>query len=240
MTTHLDPTLQTALAADGPLVFFALQIIYPGFTLQLLDGPGVVTFGGMTFTGADSTYGTLVVPEAFTDGVSAEAPHLTFQIMPPSNTAAVALAASAAQGSPVSLWFGAINRATGAPAGTPYLAWFGALDIGTLVVDRGSRAVKIDCESAWDRFFDVDEGILLTDASHQAFWPGELGLEYVTEVQAQLPWGQDAPRPIVVHDVIGGSPDYSNRPDYGGGGGYGGYGGYGGGGGGGYNWPYAF
>lgn len=228
MTTHLDPTLQTALVADGPLIFFAVEIVYPTFTVRLCDGSGQVTIGGNVFVGADDIYGVLVGPDPFQDGVSAEAPHLTFQIQPPSNTAAAALCDGAAQGSPVSLWFGALDRATGLPIGATQLMWAGALDVPTLVADKNVRIVKIDAESSWDRFFDLDEGILLTNASHQAFWPGELGLEYVTEVQAQLPWGSDAPRPIVVTDVIGGNPDYTNSAGgaAGGGGGSGGGGGY--------------
>jgi len=223
MTTHLDSTLQTALGADGPLVFFAIEMLYPSFSLRLVDGAGTVDIGGNTFVGLDPVYGSLIGPDAWGDGVAAEAPHLTLQLQPPSNTAAVALCDPAAQGSQVTLWFGALDRVTGLPIGTPYVLWIGDLDVPTLVADRGTRVVKIDAASGWDRFFDVDEGILLTNASHQAFWPGELGLEYITEVQAQIPWGQDAPRPVVVHDVINGSPAYSNV--YGGGaaGGYGGF-----------------
>jgi len=210
VTTHLDPTLQTALTADNPLVFFAIEVLYPAFALRLVDGAGTVVLNGNTFVGFDPTYGSMVGPDSWQDGVAAEAPHLTFQIQPPTNTAAAALCNPAAQGSQVSLWFGALNRATGQPIGAPYAAWVGDLDVPTLVADKGSRIVKIDAESAWDRFFDVDEGLLLTNASHQAFWPGELGLEYVTEIQAQIPWGQDIARPVVVTDVINGTPDYTN------------------------------
>lgn len=217
MSTHLDSTLQAALAADSPLVFFAIEILFPAFSLRLVDGAGTIALNGNVFVGRDSTYGALVGPDTWQDGVAAEAPHLTFQIQPPSNTAAAALCNPAAQGSRVSLWFGAINRATGAPIGTSYPMWIGNLDVPTLVADRGQRIVKMDCESSWDRFFDVDEGLLLTNASHQAFWPGELGLEYVTNVQAQIPWGADSPRPVVVTDVPNGSPSYTNS--YGGGGG---------------------
>ena len=209
-TTHLDPTLQTALGADSPLVFFAIEAVYPTHTLRLVDGAGTVDIGGNTFLGFDPVYGSLVGPDTWGDGVAAEAPHLTFQIQPPTNVAAASLCDPAAQGGQVSLWFGALDRVTGLPIGTPYAMWIGDLDVPTLVADRGTRVVKVDAESSWDRFFDVDEGILLTNASHQAFWPGELGLKYITEVQAQIPWGQDAPRPVVVHDVINGSPDYSN------------------------------
>ena len=210
MTTHLDATLQAGLAVDSPLVFFAVEVLYPTFALRLLDGAGMLTLNGNVFVGADPVYGSLVGPDTWQDGVAAEAPHLTFQIQPPTNVAAAQLCNPLAQGSQVSCWFGAINRVTGLPIGASYPMWIGDLDVPTLVADRGSRIVKIDAESAWDRFFDIDEGLLLTNASHQAFWPGELGLEYVTEIQAQIPWGQDIARPVVVTDVINGTPDFTN------------------------------
>lgn len=203
--------LATALQADSPLMFFAVEVIYPTFALRLLDGPGVTTIGGNTFTGLDPTWGALAGPEAFADGVAAEAPHLVFQIQAPTNAAAANLCDPAAQGSVVNLYLGAMNRATGQPVSSPYLMWTGSLDTMTLQVDRGARTVKLDAESSWDRFFDTDEGLLLDNSTHQALWPGELGCEYVTYVQVQLPWGADAPRPIVVKDVIGGqSPGTSS------------------------------
>lgn len=206
----LSSGLATALAADSPLAFFAVEVLLPSYALRLVDGAGAVSINGNVFVGLDTTYGALVGPDPWQDGVSAEAPHLTFSIQVPTNLAAAQLCSPAGQGSQVSLWFGAVNRATGLAVASPYLAWLGDLDTASLMVDRGTRVVKFDCESSWDRFFDTDEGILLDDATHQALWPGELGLEYITEVQAQLPWGADAVRPIMVKDVIGGSPDYTN------------------------------
>lgn len=211
----LSPGLATALAAEAPLTFFALEILLPGEALRLLDGSGDLIVNGNEYLGLDPTYGALVGPDAFQDGSSAEAPHLTFQIMAPTNAAAAAICSPAAQGSAVSLWFGAVNRITGGVIADPILLWQGDLDTTAWTVDRGQRAVRCDCESIWDRFFDTDEGILLDNATHQSIWPGELGLEYVTQVQMQLPWGADTARPIVVHDVINGSPSYSNS--YGGG-----------------------
>jgi hypothetical protein len=218
----MDPTMQASLQGDNPLVAWAVEIDYPTFTLRLVDGAGQITINGHTFLGVDPTYGTLNGPDTWEDGTAAEAPHLTFQILPPTNTAAAALASATAQGSPVSLWFASINRATGAVIGTPYLLWTGDIDVPTLLIGKNTRVVKIDAESAWDRFFDVDEGLLLTNACHQSFWPGELGLEYVTEVQAQIPWGQDIARPVVVTDVINGTPDYTNGVTGGAAGGVGG------------------
>jgi hypothetical protein len=212
----LSTGLASALQGDAPLIFFALEVLLPGYALRLVDGAGQVTIGGNTFLGLDPIYGALVGPDPWNDGVSAEAVHMTFQVQVPSNTAAAGLCSPAAQGAPVTLWFGAVDRATGLVIADPYVLWTGDLDTMTLASDRNTRAVKFDAESAWDRFFDTDEGILLDNATHQNLWPGELGLEFVTMVQVQLPWGADAPRPIVVTDVLGGSP-------IGAGGGIGGY-----------------
>lgn len=200
MATHMDATLQTGLQADSPLVFFAVEILFPGFNLRLLDGPGTLTINSNTFVGLDATYGTLMLPENFTDGIAAEAPHLVLGIFPPTNTASAAICEPSTQGSQVSMWFGAVNRSTGALIGTPYLCWKGQLDTAVGTFDRNQRFVKIDAESSWDRLFDQDEGILLDNATHQMIWPGELGLEYITNVQYQIPWGLDGPRPNVVAD----------------------------------------
>jgi len=202
----LPTGLTTALGADSPLIFFAVEIIFPTFNLRLLDGPAVLSLNGNTFVGLDATYGALAGPEAWSDGVSSEAPHVMFQIQPPTTGAAASLCNPAYQGSVVNIWFGAVNRATGATVSAPYLAWSGFVDTMTLAIDRNARVVKVDAESTWDRFFDTDEGILLDNSTHQSIWPGELGLEFVTYVQQQVPWGSDAPRPIVVSDTLGGQP----------------------------------
>ncbi len=220
MTTHLDPSMQAALTADAPLLAYCVEIDFPGFTVRLTDGPVDLEVNGNLFLGQDPTYGFLASLDAVEDGMGASAPHLTLQIHPPSNTAAAAMSGAGVQAAPVTCWIVAVSRATGAPIGAAYEWFSGDIDIATILVDRNLRAVKLDCESAWDRFFDVDEGLLLTNACHQAFWPGELGLEYVTEIQAQIPWGQDVPRPVVVTDVIGGNPDYTNLPQGGAGGGF--------------------
>jgi hypothetical protein len=209
-STHLDPTLQAALAADSPLVFYALELLLPSGPVRLLDGSGQITLFGNTFVGADPAWGAMMAMDAMQDGVATEAPHLVAHIQVPSLTAATFMANANTQGSQVTAWMGALNRVTGQPQGQPYTIFLGYVSTAALLVDKNSRVVKFDVESLWDRFFDVDEGILLTNSSHQDFWPGELGLEYVTQVQMQIPWGTDLPRPILVHDVPNGSPTYSN------------------------------
>lgn len=198
----LDATFKAALEGQAPLIFYAVEIILdtdsPGSTIRLLDGAGFCTFSSKTFTGRDSTFGTLEFQEALTDGIGDEVPHVTFAIHPPTITAAIRLASPAAQGRAVSVWMGAMDPATGLVIGSPDLMFTGEIDVPTLKIGEGTRSVEIDCCSIWERLFETDEGLGLTNASHQSIWPGELGFEMVTELDRQVPWGADAPRPGIV------------------------------------------
>ena len=206
----MDAALKAALQADAPTIFYAVELLLPSsVTIRLLDGPGALTISGNVFTGRDATYGVLGGIMSVTDGMGDEAPHLTFEIHPPSNAAAATLAAQAAQGSAVSLWMGAVNTATGAVIGAPDLIFSGQIDVPTLMVAEGTRSVSFDCASIFERFFEGDEGLEMSNASHQSIWPGETGFDMVTNVARQLPWGSDAPRPSSVTSPIGSTPSWA-------------------------------
>lgn len=202
--TSLSAGLETALEGVEALLFIAVEIVLPGHTIRLLDGAGTVTFDGKTFTGQDATFGTLGGIETFTDGGDAQAPRLGLRLLPPTATAAVTLADPAAQGSAVSCWFGAIDRATGQPVDDPDLWFVGELDVPRLRVSKNSRTLDFEVASVFEAFLEPDDGARLSNSFHQSINPGELGLQYVAEVQRQLPWGSDAPRPGVVTDIRGG------------------------------------
>lgn len=199
----IDPTLETALEAVNPLVFHAVEITLlsesPPQVLRLLNGSVAdVTFSGKTFTASDPDYGTVSLPEPVEDGVSDEAPHLTLVLRPPSNAAAAALCSPDAQDSAVNVWFGVLDRNTGQPDGEPDLIHAGEIDLATRHIGRTDRAVEIDVGSVFDRMLEGDEGLRLSNASHTAIRPGERGFEMISEVERQLPWGADAPRPSVI------------------------------------------
>lgn len=199
--TGLSPGLDTALAGAHVLLFVAVEIVLPGATIRLLDGPGNVQIFGNAYAGEDPTYGVLGPVEAISDGTDAEAPRISISLFPPTTAAAVTLAAGNAQGSAVNVYFGALNPATGLVVDDPDLIFVGEIDVPILRVAKGSRVLEYEVASVWDRFFRNDEGARLTDAFHQSIWPGERGFEYVTEVQRQLPWGVDGPRPSVIRDI---------------------------------------
>jgi len=202
MSGH-SPGLAAALKQSQVLVFNAIEIVLPSYTLRLLDGSGYVDFDGKTFRGFDETYGTLQSIEAFADGSDEQTPSLKVFFLPPTNTAAATLASVEAQGSPVNIWFGAIDPESGIVIDEPEHWFAGELDVPTLTVGSVGRILEYEVASVWERFFADDEGARLTDAYHQYLWPGERGLEFHTEVQVQLPWGSDLPRPQVIRDVSG-------------------------------------
>lgn len=231
MTT---PALDEALAAGVATVFYSLMIEAPGFTLAFLDSASEVTFQTgvdgegapimTTFRGSDPTYGTLGSVTAITEGIGTEAPRMKLEIRPPSRAAAATLNAPANQGARVRLWFGAVHMVTGAVI-DPSLEFIGALDVPTYMGGK-ARRVEYNVNSAWEALFVEGEGERLNHDFWTSIFPGEMGCEFVSDVERQLPWGADVPK----------SPAISSaQQSYGGGGGSGGGSGVGGSGYGGYN-----
>ena len=202
--SELTPALDAALSAPAPTVFGAVEISLPGYDLRLLDGAGVVSFGGKTFVGRDPIYGTLAAIEDIGDGVTDEAPAVGITLLPASDAAAASLAAPTMQGSPVAIWIGAIDRATGAVIPDPYPLFLGELDVPTLRSGANSRSLEYEVVSVFERFFDDDEGARLADGFHKSVWPGEHGFAFVTGVTETVYWGMDAPpSPIVPGGSMG-------------------------------------
>jgi hypothetical protein len=215
--SQFTPAMQTALAQPTVLIFGALKVqLNTGPVIRLLDGSSTLSFGGDTFSGKDPTFGALAAIDAIEDGVGDEAPGLSITLHPSSDAAAATLSAATMQGSPVSLWIGAIDQTTRAVIADPLLLFFGELDQPTITVDKGERVLEYECVSAFERLFENDEGVRLADSFHQSVWLGETGLANVTGIVRTAYWGTEAPPSSV---------------SYYGGGGFGGSGGGSGGGG---------
>ncbi|HEY1878433.1 MAG TPA: hypothetical protein VGG68_00725 [Caulobacteraceae bacterium] len=183
------------------LLFVAVEIELDSGFLRLIDGSGSVSFLGRTFTGLDPEFGVLAGFDVVTDGFGNTAPSLNVTINPPTSSAAAILASEDMQGKTVSIWLGLLTPGAGVVQ-DPLLVFSGQVDQGVLSVGIGSRSIALACVSIWELMFDDNQGVRLTNAYHQAAWPGELGLEYVTAVTRQLPWGADTPRPQVVADAL--------------------------------------
>lgn len=183
----LSAQLESALKAPAPLVFVAVEILTPDFSLHMLDGSSELLMDGNTYRGGDPVYGTVSAIENLGDGVGDEAPACRVVIHPPTNAATANLSAPKVQGSPVSIWFGALNPLSGA-----YIdrnLWFaGEVDQAVLQVGGASKTLTVEC-TAMDAFFEQDTGTRLTNSWHQWIWPGERGLEFHTALNRQVPWG---------------------------------------------------
>lgn len=190
--SELTTELEAAIAADRALIFGAVEINFPDDDLRLLDGSAEVPLFGETFRGRDPTFGTIAAIEPLKDGGGEQAPVVKLTLLPPSDAAAATLASASMQGSRVRMWMGVLDRATGLPVPDPYLAFDGEIDVPTIKWTMRGREVEYRIVSVFERFFELEEGIRLSDAWHQDVWPGELGLAFVTGVAEQVPWGMEA------------------------------------------------
>ncbi|SNS53084.1 hypothetical protein SAMN06295912_108113 [Sphingomonas laterariae] len=212
--TQFTAQMDAALAGAVVTVFGAIQIDLPGYSLKLLDGSGALKGAPWnSFVGRDPTYGALAAIDDLRDGSSEQAPRLSITLNPASDAAAASLAAPSMQGSPVSLWIGAVDEATGAPIPDPELVFLGELDVPHLMADENGRTLEYEVGSVFDRLFELDEGARLTDSFHQSIWPGETGLSAVTGVIDQIYWGMQAPVPAVTQYFggFGGLADWARN-----------------------------
>ena len=181
-------TLETALAAPTVRLFAAVKITAPFGTLNLLSESGEVTVDGDVYRSA-STHGVLSDIDAFSDGVSAEAPRVRLTIDMADDGQVEDFLDRAFQTAPVLIYEGVLDSQTGLIVEEPEPAFIGEVDIVEVRVGRGKLSAEIDVASAFERFFDMEEGARLSSAWHESFWPGELGLDQVTGINRKLPWG---------------------------------------------------
>lgn len=195
------PAMDTALSGDGATLFYAVRIALPDGDLLLVDGSADITFGSLVFVGEDETYGALESIDGLEDGADAQVSEISISLTPPSMAAAGALASPAFQGVAVQVWKGSMVELTGQVVASPKLMFDGTLDVPIAAVDVGTLNLTWTAVAETDRLFDADEGIRLSDAFLQLMYPGDLGCAFVTGVQDQQPWGQEARVPASVTSV---------------------------------------
>jgi len=207
--SQFTPALDTALAGDDVRMFGALKIALPGYNLCLLDGASELSFGGDSYLGEDPVYGVWADVEGLEDGAGDQAPNFTLTLHPPDGASAAQLSDPAFQGSTVSIFIGALDAA-GAVVADPYPFIVGELDVPRLITERNSRELEYDCVSAFERFFEIDDGMRLSPEFHKSIWPGENGFDNIHQVLRKDGWGiADGPPPGVANSggYGGGKPE---------------------------------
>jgi hypothetical protein len=196
--TQLTPALDAELRRDAPLPFGAISIDLPDAQVNLLDGAGMLAFGGRTFVGEDATYGVLSEVEDLTDGSGDDAPAFSLTLLPNGDAAAAALAAPAMQGSPVFVWIGAVDKVSGLPIPDPHLIFVGEIDVPQLISDDSGRRLDYEVVSVFERLFEDDESSRLSPGHHRSIFPNEAGMDFVTGVAEPVYWGVAGnPSPVV-------------------------------------------
>ena len=200
-------------------LFYALEIdlpataTLPAKVLRLLDGSGTVTWGGMTFVGADGDYGSWIGCEPINEQTATEAPKFTLTLGALTDAAQQQMGQPLAQGSAVTIYGGYLDPSTLQPLGTPETVWRGLLDIGKLTLALNQRFIEVDIYCAAELMLQTDDGSKLVSSWHNQFYPSELGFQFVDYVQHTVPWGAQGPRP---DQAINGT-NYITAQDRGGG-----------------------
>jgi hypothetical protein len=191
----MDPALKAALEQPSVLLFGALRIDLPDYTIRLLDGSASLVIGGETFVGQDPTFGTLAAISELTEEIGDSAPEISITLNPPDASASATLSHPSMQGSVVHLMAGAVDMTSGLTIGTPQTLFLGEIDVPTITIDKaGARTVEYSVVSVFERLFEVDEGVRAQDGWHQSIWPGERGLEFMTATDKNLYWGARPPQ----------------------------------------------
>jgi hypothetical protein len=187
--TSLTIALDAELRKPSPTVFGAIAVDLPGYSLNLLDGSGVLSFAGRTFTGKDPVFGTIAAVETISDGFGDTVPAVSITFLPASDASAASLAGPTMQGSPVYIYVGAVDPVTGIPIPDPHLLALMELDVPTLHKEPNARSLEYECVSVFVRLFEDDEGARLAPGFHKSIWPGELALDEITGVTQTYYWG---------------------------------------------------
>lgn len=187
--SQLTPALDAQLRTDAPIIFGAVAIDLPGYTINLLDGAGVLSFGGRTFAGQDDVFGTISEVEDLTDGTGDSAPAFSLTLLPASDAAAATLAGPEMQGAPVLVWMGAVDEASGQPIPDPHLIFAGEIDVPSLRSEEHGRPLDYEVTSVFERLFEDDESVRLSAGHHRSIFPNEAGMDHVTGVDRPVYWG---------------------------------------------------
>ncbi|CAD7336044.1 hypothetical protein FIM10_04010 [Sphingomonadales bacterium 56] len=191
----MDPALKAALAQPAVLLFGALKIELPGYTLRLVDGSANLVIGGETYVGKDPTFGTIAEMSELGEEIGDSAPEVTVGLYPPDVTAAATLSHPNMQGSRATLMVGAVDPISGLVIGIPEILFLGEIDVPTIVLDQqGARKVEYTIVSVFERMFEVEEGQRASNGWHQSIWPGDLGLEHMNGTDVNLYWGARPPQ----------------------------------------------
>lgn len=166
---------ELAAATLRPVLFYEGE--FSGGTLRLWTGVATISWNSQSWTGAGNLLGVSEIAE--TSGIQANGVTVSLSGM---NTAVIAAALDQAQqGLTGRVWLGVMDAA-GAVIADPFLAFEGRLDVPEISDNGDSCTVAISYES---RLIDLERPRerRITHEDQQIDYPGDLGRQYVAELQ---------------------------------------------------------
>lgn len=168
----------------------------PDGDVLLADG-GMVRFdpggGTVTFTGSDSTFGTIASFEVFESGVGDLVEGGTISFAPPADAAASAWWRADLENTRLRVWLGEIDPADSVTLtdAEPIADWL--VDTASREQSNGRDVLIVQFMARDRKFFEIRQGNVCSDTFHQSIWPGERGFENCTDAQQFFAWGVAAP-----------------------------------------------
>lgn len=162
-----------------PVIFFEGEFTTGGGSfVRVWSGIGSITWNSLTWTGVGHLGGLSAILES--DDLRANGVAVSLSGIP---AALISTAlADARQGLPGKIWIGEIDPDTLAITADPFLAFEGRLDVPEIEDGGDTAVIRINYES---RMIEADlaSNHRYTDETQQHFFLGDLGFEFVPEVQ---------------------------------------------------------
>lgn len=175
----LDAPQQAELEKPVTRSAYFLELQFIGGTSRLCTYNRNYTWGGFEWSG----YGQLLALGAVTASEGADPRALTVTIASQASWLATAIGpVEEYRGRPAKLYMAPLDSSYNL-VGTPALAWRGVMDTAAMAVDGQDGSVQIKCETA-AYALKRRPVYRINAAQHKQRYPGETGLDYLTDLIA--------------------------------------------------------
>lgn len=187
MSRSLTTATATQFQASAFKPLTLVEIDYASAPVRLHSGIGNITFGGNTYTGT----GSLGAVSTLTETLDESANGCTLTLSAASAIISLCLTEDA-RGRPVKVWIGAQDMTTDALIADPALMFSGLVAAMSHEDDGTSGSISIACvDETGDQERPLERR--LTNEDQQRLHPGDVGLEYVTDLpNMTFTWGNAA------------------------------------------------
>lgn len=179
-------TFAAAIAAPVIRPFYLIQIEFTNETLYLWTGLGTLTWNGQIYQGA----GTLLSIEGVSEDSEVVAKGVTLKLSGANSVIALEAINNIQRGLPVFIYLGLFEADGKTVVPNPVLDYVGRTDQPTIEDAGDSSTITLAIENA---LADMNRSVWrrYTDADQQLDHPGDLGMQFVPNIQElQVYFGQ--------------------------------------------------